>query len=111
MNESILVTIKKMLGIMEEDTSFDLNLIVLINSALSIANQVGVGTFGFSISSSNETWGDFLNNEKGFDSIKQYVYMKVKIAFDGASMSSTLIDAYNNAIKETEWRLNVLSER
>jgi hypothetical protein len=110
MNDSILLTIKKMIGISDDDTSFDVDLIVLINSALSTANQVGVGKTGFSIAGSDATWTDFLGDRNDLESVKQYIYMKVKIAFDGASMSSSLVDTFNNMIKEEEWRLNVLSE-
>ena len=110
MSDSILLTIKKMLGISDDDNSFDVDLIVLINAALSTANQVGVGKSGFSISDSNNTWNDFLDGETHLESVKQYVYMKVKLAFDGSSMSSKLIDAFNGIIKEEEWRLNVLAE-
>lgn len=99
-----------MLGISDDDDSFDVDLIVLINAALSTANQVGVGKSGFSISSSDDTWNDFLEGTSNLESVKKYIYMKVKVAFDGTSMTSTLIDAFNNMIKEEEWRLNVLAE-
>ncbi len=106
MNESILTTIKKLLGISEEDTSFDIDIIVNINSAFSILYQLGVGDSGFSITGSSERWSDYLEDMSKLEMIKNYIYLKVKLVFD-PPQSSRVIESYENQIKELEFRINV----
>lgn len=108
MTNSILTSIKKLLGIAEEYTEFDTDIIIHINSAFSILNQLGLGTNDtFSISSSTETWEDFLgDNHKFLEMVKTYIYLKVKVIFDPPT-SSYVLNAYNEQIKELEWRINV----
>lgn len=103
---SILITIKKMLGIDSADTAFDTDVIVGINSALMILSQLGVGpSTGFRITGSAELWTDFLGQNVDLEAVKTYVYMKVKLVFDPPS-SSAVIEALNRAIIELEWRLS-----
>ena len=78
MEESILVTIKKMLGLAEDYTPFDTDVIVLINSALMILTQANVGPKeGFRITGFDETWDDFLVNEVLLESAKQFIYISL----------------------------------
>lgn len=106
MEDSILISIKKLIGISEEDTSFDTDLIIQINSALFHLSQIGVGPpSGFIIYDSSSTWSDFTLDATNIESVKTYVYIKVKILFDPPS-SSALIDAYERQAKEIEWRIN-----
>lgn len=108
--ESILTSIKKLLGIAEEYEHFDADIIMHINSVFSILTQLGVGpSEGFSISDKFATWDDFIQNDPKMEMIKTYVYMKVKILFDPPS-SSALLEATNRSISEFEWRLNVAVE-
>ena len=106
--ESILTSIKKLLGITEEYTHFDNDLILHINSVLMILSQLGVGpSEGYSISSSAQTWTDFLGDDlKKLQSVKSYVALKVRLMFDPPT-SSSVMEAINNQIREFEWRLNV----
>lgn len=106
--ESILTSIKKLLGITEEYTHFDNDLIMHINSVLMILSQLGVGpSEGYSISSSAQTWTDFLGDDlKKLQSVKSYVALKVRLMFDPPT-SSSVMEAINNQIREFEWRLNV----
>lgn len=106
--ESILTSIKKLLGITEEYTHFDNDLIMHINSVLMILSQLGVGpSEGYSISSSAQTWSDFLGDDlKKLQSVKSYVALKVRLMFDPPT-SSSVMEAINNQIREFEWRLNV----
>lgn len=105
--ESILTSIKKILGIDEFDTSFDTDLIIHINSSLMILNQLGVGPEnGFVIYSKEETWNDFLNDDSSIEAVKTYVGLKVKLMFDPPT-SSFVTDSYKEMIKELEWRINV----
>lgn len=108
--ESILTSIKKMIGPEEEVTDFDTDLIIHINSALMILTQLGVGPVGgFSITDSSATWNDFLGDESKIEAVKSYVYMKVKLMFDPPT-NSALIEAMNQTIRELEFRINIEAE-
>lgn len=105
--ESILTSIKKMLGISEEYTHFDEVLITHINSALAVLGQLGVGpSEGFSIEDDGAVWSDFVPDMAKLQFIKTYVCQKVKLLFD-PPQSSAAIQALNESIKEFEWRINV----
>lgn len=108
--ESILTSIKKLLGIAEEDTNFDQDLIMHINSVFMILTQLGVGpSKGFSIKDENDVWSDFIPEQSSLEAVKSYVYMKVRLMFD-PPLSSAVADAINRNISELEWRLNVGAE-
>lgn len=105
--ESILTSIKKMLGIEEDYTHFDPDIIVHINSAFSILRQLNVGPVdGFFIENSASTWSDFVPDSKRIQMVKTYVYLQVRIMFDPPA-TSTVMEAFRSQIKELEWRLNV----
>ena len=106
MNDSILITIKKLLGIDATYTHFDVDIIIHINTTLSILRQLGVGLSDFRITGPTETWGDFLGTSSQLDLVKSYVYLKVKSLFDPTS-SGAINTAFDAAIKELEWRINV----
>ena len=107
--ESILTSIKKMLGIDEEYTHFDADVIMHINSVLMILTQLGVGPAeGFMIEDDTSTWVDFIPeaNAAQLHAVKSYIFMKVKLIF-APPLSSAVIESYNRQIAEFEWRLNV----
>lgn len=105
--DSILNTIKKMLGISEDYDAFDTDIIVGINSAIMALTQIGVGPAdGFVVKDSAQTWMDFLGDRQGIESVKQYIYCKTKIAFDPPT-SSFVIEAMKEIIRETEFRISV----
>lgn len=107
--ESILTSIKKMLGIDEAYTHFDANIIMHINSVLMILTQLGVGPEeGFVIEDDTSTWINFIPeaNAAQLHAVKTYIYMKVKLVFD-PPLSSAVIESMNRQIAEFEWRLNV----
>lgn len=107
--ESILTSIKKLLGITEEYEHFDVDIIMHINSVFMILTQLGVGPAeGFSIKDKTTTWDEFVP-ENQLESVKSYVYMKVKLLFD-PPLSSAVIECTNRQISELEWRLNVAVE-
>lgn len=110
--ESILTSVKKMLGIMEDYTHFDSDIIIHINSVFMILSQLGVGPAnGFTITDESNNWSDFLpSDNKNFESVKTYVYLKVKLLFD-PPMSSAVMEAMKQMISELEWRLNVEAEQ
>lgn len=107
MDESIFYSIKALLGPDASYDVFDADIMIHINTALSVLTQLGIGPAdGFMITGSDETWGEFLGNDKRLNMVKTYVYMKVKIAFD-PPVNSSVLSAYQEACKEYEWRLNV----
>lgn len=108
--ESILTSIKKLLGIAEEYTHFDADLIMHINSVLSILTQIGVGPAeGFSIKDESSVWGDFVPENSKLELIKSYTYMKVKLLFD-PPLISAVIESTNRIISELEWRIQVAAD-
>ena len=109
--DSILTSVKKMLGIPEDYEQFDMDIIMHINSVLTILNQLGVGPEeGFAITDSYETWSDFLVDNKNIEAVKTYVYLKVKLLFD-PPLSSAVTESINKLINELEWRLNVAVDK
>lgn len=105
--ESILTSIKKLLGIAEDYEHFDTDIIMHINSTFMILNQLGVGPInGFTITDKNSTWDEFIEDSIKIESVKTYTYLKVRLIFD-PPQSSAVIEAINRQINELEWRLNV----
>lgn len=109
--DSILTTIKKLLGIEENYTHFDTDIIIGINSAFSTLHQLGVGpSGGFKITGATENWDEFLEDKTNIESVKTYVYFKVKLMFDSTSMGSATLASIERQISEYEWRLNVAAD-
>lgn len=104
--ESILTSIKKLLGIAEEDTSFDADIIIHINTFLTRLYQLGVGKPNFSILGSDEVWEDFLTDTSKYQQAKTYVYLRVRMIFDPPS-NGTTAKAFEDNARELEWLLNV----
>lgn len=107
MENSILVDIKKLLGMTEEYEPFDKDIVIHINSAFVTLRQLGVGPVeGFRISDETAIWSDFIQDNKILGMVKDYVYLKVKMIFDPPS-NSNVMEAYKESIREYEFRLNV----
>lgn len=105
--DSILDSVKKLLGISPDDDSFDLDIIISINSVLMILSQLGIGqNDSFSITGNTETWSDFLGSATNLEAVKSYVTLKVQLMFDPPS-SSYVLEAKRNIISELEFRLTV----
>lgn len=108
--DSILTSIKKLLGITEEYTHFDTDLIIHINSVFATLTQLGVGpSEGFVIVDKNDNWEQFTDDNILIESVKSYMYLKVKLLFDPPT-SSAVSESYKQMINEFEWRLNVAAE-
>lgn len=108
--DNILSSIKKLLGIPTEETAFDSDIIMHINSVFMILNQLGIGpTNGFTISDDYALWSDFIPDGQNLELVKSYMYMKVRLMFDPPS-SSAVLSAMEKSISEFEWRLNVQAE-
>jgi hypothetical protein len=108
MDNSILRSTKKVLGIDPNDDTFDQDIITFINSALSTIQQLGVGQ-GFQIDDDTATWQDFCPDEVFLGLIRTIVYLRTRMLFDPPNTSYTQ-SAMNNQIEELEWRLNVWRE-
>lgn len=112
--ESILTSVKKLLGIPEEYTVFDPDIIMSVNSVFTILQQLGVGPDGgFSISDVTATWSDYFGDSEEVvkaEAVKNYVGLKVKLMFDPPT-SSSVMQATSNMVNELEWRLNVACDK
>ena len=108
MTDSILTSIKKLLGIVESDTSFDSELIMLINSALMVIMQEWYGMdHAFRIEDKTATWDDLLGEEEvDYEGVKQYIFLRVKMIFDPPNNSS-VIEAMRKEMEDLEWRMYV----
>lgn len=111
MSDSILTSIKKMLGPDEDYTHFDPDIITHINTALAVLTELGVGPAdGFVIADDSETWADFISSDKLMKLVPTYVYLKVRLGFDPPSTAAVL-ESFERQAKEYEWRINVAAER
>lgn len=110
MEQSILISTKKILGLAPDYTVFDLDIITHINTALTTLTQLGVGPAeGFMIEDDEAEWGDFLSEDLMLNQAKTYVYLKVRLVFD-PPVTSFAIAAFEKQIQEIEWRLSVHRE-
>lgn len=105
MEPSILYTIKRMLGVAEENRAFDLQIQVSINAVLMTINQLGIGPEdGFRITGVDETWDDLIGDRKDLDQVQSYIYLKTRLMFDPPT-NSFLVKAIEDQCAEMEWRL------
>ena len=103
--ESILSTIKKMLGITEEYTQFDTDITIHINSIISVLTQIGVGpASGFLVVDKSNKWTDWLTTSTDLESVKTYIYLRVRLLFDPPT-NSAVTKSYEQIIRELECRL------
>lgn len=110
--ESILTSIKKLLGITEDYKQFDADIIMHINSVFADLAQMGVGpSKGFAIWDDTAIWDDFISDDLLLQSVKSYMNLRVKILFDPNSVGSSTLASYERQIAQWEWRLNVAAER
>lgn len=108
--DSILTSIKKLLGITEEDECFDQDLIIHINSVLAILTQIGIGSSdGFMVIDKSNVWNEFVPERVPLNFIKTYTFLKVRLLFD-PPQNSSVMNAINNQLQELEWRISVTIE-
>lgn len=110
MENSILTSTKKILGLDEAYEVFDPDIIIFINGAFSTLNQLGIGPDdGFTIEDKTSEWSELSLPEKWLSMVKEYVYLKTKRLFDPAS-TRYVIAAIDREITEYEWRLSAFRE-
>ena len=108
MEDSILLSTKKYLGIADEDTGFDMDILMSINTVFGILTQLGVGPKeGYAISDDTATWSDYLQDNALLEMVKTYMYLKVRMIFD-APTSGSVNSAHESLIAELESRINYM---
>lgn len=110
MDQSILNSTKKILGLDPDYTAFDQDVLTHINSAFATLNQLGIGPAdGLMVEDDTLLWSDLIGNDLGLNMVKTYVYLKVRMVFDPQSTRYT-IAAMTSQIAELEWRMNIHRE-
>lgn len=111
MADSILTSTKKVLGIEEDQTEYDTDVLMHVNTVFSVLNQLGIGPdAGFVIEDASPTWDEFLGSDSRLNLVKTYIYLRVRLLFDPPTGSYHLVNSLNEQVKELEWRLNVKRE-
>lgn len=109
-NDSILTSIKKLMGLTEEYDAFDQDILMRINSVLFELEQIGVkAKDGFVLSDKTAVWSDYSDDDRLLNALKQYIYMKTKLTFDSPTNSGAL-DSMNRIIDRLEWRINLYAD-
>lgn len=109
-NDSILTSIKKLMGLTEEYDAFDQDILILINSVLFELEQIGVkAKNGFSLTDKTVVWSDYSDDDRLLNALKPYIYMKTKLTFDPPTSSGAL-DSMNRIIDRFEWRINLYAD-
>lgn len=110
MEDSILISTKKILGLAEDYTAFDLDVLTHINSVFTTLTQLAVGPpGGFFVEDDTALWSDFITPEMNLNAVRTYVYLRVRLLFDPPS-TQYLVQATQEQIRELEWRLNVQAD-
>lgn len=105
--ESILTSVKKLLGILEDSTEFDSDIIMNINSAINTLWQLGVGKEGFMVTSKEDTYADLLEDlAPMFQNVKMYLFFKTRLGFD-PPQTQALVTSTKEMISELEWRIQI----
>lgn len=111
MSNSVLTNTKQALGYSEDYTAFDFDIILFINSTFATLNDLGVGPEdGFAIADKTTQWEEFLGDDLRLNSVKTYVYLKVRILHDPPK-DQVVMDAYQALIEENTWRICSLQDR
>jgi hypothetical protein len=110
MSDSILISVKKILGMSEDYSPFDMDVLMHVNTAFSTLNQIGIGPEnGFFIEDATATWGDFLGTDPRLNTAKSFICLRVRLIFDPPT-TSYAIDSMNKQLEEFIWRLSVYRE-
>lgn len=110
MIDSILESVKKVIGLTNEDTHFDEDLIMHLNSEFNLLKQLGISEEDFMIEDSAAEWGDYLPNDNSLNVVKSYICLRAKKLFDPPS-SGILLQSLNEEIDKYEWKVNVIAEQ
>lgn len=110
MTESILTTAKKLItGLTEEDTTFDVDIIIHANTVLNILSELGAGDPSYQIEDKDNTWDEFIAGKAYLNMCKSYMALKVRMLFDPPT-AGPIIESYNKQLGELEWRINAVAD-
>ena len=110
METSILRNNKKLLGLFDDDTSIDMDILTHINSVLSVLKQVGMQVpTDLLVEDANATWGDLINSSENLALVRSYIYVRVRLLFDPPT-SSFALSSFQKLSSELEWRIHVLTD-
>lgn len=109
LSDSILSSVKKLIGISDDDRSFDLDIMLNINAASSTLFQLGVLSKPYTVTSKEDTYADILPeaSEDVVNQVKMYFVYKTRLGFDSSTLSGTVIEVIKEMIREAEYRLLV----
>lgn len=109
LSDSILSSVKKLIGIPVEESSFDLDIMLNVNAASSTLYQLGVIKKPFTVTSKDDTYTDLIpgGTDDVINQIKMYFVHKTKLGFDSSTLSSTVIEVLKEMIREDEYRLQI----
>ena len=111
MTDSIFSSVKKVVGLLGDDGSFDEDILLHINSVVSTLRQLGLSIpADFYVRDDVQTWQNLLGEFRDLDLVKSYMAMKVRLMFDPPS-SSFGLKSMEEMAKEYEWRINVLTDQ
>lgn len=113
MEQSILKSVKKNLGLEQDYTVFDGEIVTYINTAFSTLNQLGIGApTGFTIEDDSAVWGEFISPTlmaPMLSNVKTYIYLRVRLIFD-PPVTSYALKSFEDQLHELEWRLSEMRE-
>ena len=111
MADNIFNSVKKVVGLLGDDGSFDEDILLHINSVVSTLRQLGLSIpADFYVRDDVQTWQDLLGEFRDLDLVKSYMTMKVRLMFDPPS-SSFGLKSMEEMAKEYEWRINCLVDK
>ena len=120
MEDSILLSVAKYIGLPEDYSVFDPDLVMHINSELSTLAQIGaVPDTGFVITGSDETWDDLFDatdavgglpyTRNSVQFVKEFVFIRAKIIFD-PPQSSFVLKSLEDKANELMFRIEVATD-
>lgn len=109
--DSVLLSVKKVLGLEADYTHFDPDIIMHINTLLMTMSQLGVPVpVDFSVEDDTATWAELTGGLTDIQAVKSYLYLKVRLIFDPPA-TSFVIEAMERQAQELEWRIIAQMER
>lgn len=109
--DSILKSTRASLGVGADETAFDTEILMYLNSAIATLLQIGLQPkeSGLYVEDDQATWTQLIGPvaEQGeLAAVKTYIHLRVALLFDPPDIGFVLT-AMKEQIKELEWRLNV----
>lgn len=103
MPTGVLDTIKTSCGIDSENSDFDQELLIFINSNVSVLCQLGVVSTPIVVDA-NTTWTDLIGSYTDIEMIKTEMYLAVVLVFD-PPVNASVLASYQKHLEELQFRL------